>query len=57
MFVYVCVCCKGMVYMHVCLYMVMYVSLVPRPPPRFYLAAVEKNREKAWCDLSRDVCP
>ena len=31
-------------------------SLVPRPPPRFYLAAVEKNQEKAWGDLSRDVC-
>ena len=23
-------------------------SLVPRPLPDFYLAAVEKNREKAW---------
>ena len=24
------------------------ISLVPRPLPDFYLAAVEKNREKSW---------
>ena len=25
-------------------------SLVPRPPPRLYLAAVEKSREKVWAE-------
>jgi len=25
-------------------------SLVPRPPPRFYLAAVEKNWDKIWAE-------
>jgi len=31
-------------------------SLIPRPPPRFYLTTMENNWEKARWNLSCDIC-
>ena len=41
-------CCSWSGLLHITLRTIENSSLVPRPLPRFYLAAVKKNREKAW---------